>query len=115
MSTAEPAKEEASPCAVLLGCGCLGLLVAVAPALVWLFCAANSGGDAGEGGGGLGLAAGCLVLLLAAPAYFAPALVARVNGHPDAGLVFILNAFLAPTLLGWAALLWWARHPEKHL
>lgn len=47
-----------------------------------------------------------LVFVMAA--YFLPTLIASMRGHHNTAAIFVLNAFLGWTFLGWVAALIWA-------
>lgn len=42
------------------------------------------------------------------PLYFLPAIIAKERSHSNSSSVFLINAFLGWTLLGWAGVLIWA-------
>jgi hypothetical protein len=45
--------------------------------------------------------------------HFLPAFVAMVRHHRHAGLIFVLNIFIAWTVIGWLVLLIWAAVGEE--
>ena len=49
-----------------------------------------------------------VAVLVIAPAYFIPAIVARARQYKSAGGILVLNAFLGWTPVGWVAALVWA-------
>ena len=40
--------------------------------------------------------------------YFSPTFVAAMKDHPKAGTIFVLNLCFGWTLIGWAAVMFWA-------
>jgi hypothetical protein len=51
---------------------------------------------------------GTLLLLIAVPVYFCPAIIARARKHRNTLSIFMLNLFVGWTFAGWIAALVWA-------
>ena len=49
-----------------------------------------------------------IVLLIAFPTYFLPAIIASARGHTNEVAIWVLNALAGWTGLGWVAMLIWA-------
>lgn len=49
-----------------------------------------------------------LILVIMALIYFAPAIIAGFNRHPQTTAIFVLNLLFGWTLIGWGIALIWA-------
>ncbi len=64
-----------------------------------------------EGLGGIIL--GIIFLVVAALIYFFPAMIAWIRQHPSLAFVFMLNALLGWTVVGWIAILIWVMYGPR--
>ena len=54
-----------------------------------------------------GIILGAIFLAVAALIYFFPAMIAWIRQHPSLAFIFMLNALLGWTVVGWIAILMW--------